>query len=165
MSIIDILRESSVFQQLNEGQLEKLASIAGRESHPAGTLLYREWDPAARFFIVEEGKIILDMKVELGPHQPPLQLTVDVIARGDAIGWSALIEPHIYTLSALCVEDSKLIGIEAEKLQELLTRNNGLGFEIMKATAKIVASRLKHTRVILVGERAMGLLMGKTEYA
>jgi CRP/FNR family cyclic AMP-dependent transcriptional regulator len=165
MTIIDVLKSSTVFRQLNEEQWQKLASIASVENYPAGTVLYKEGDPAAKFYIVEKGKIILDMKAELGPHQPPMQFTVDVIAKGDAIGWSVLIEPHIYTLSALCIEDTKLIGMEAEKLRGLLIQNNGLGFEIMKATAKLIASRLKHTRVILIGERAMGQLMCETQYA
>jgi hypothetical protein len=36
-----------------------------------------------------------------------------------------------------------------------------LGFRMMKATAKVIANRLTHTRIILVGERGLSTL---TEY-
>jgi hypothetical protein len=40
-----------------------------------------------------------------------------------------------------------------------------MGFEIMKGLTRLLASRLNHTRVLLIGERALATLTSNTEYA
>jgi len=35
----------------------------------------------------------------------------------------------------------------------------------MKAIAKLISTRLTHTRVLLIGERTLGFLMDQTQYA
>ncbi len=77
------------------------------------------------------------------------------------MGWSAVVEPFIYTLGALCIDNSKLIAIDAAKIRDLMDEDCDLGYKVMKAIAKIISSRLSHTRIILVGERGLSQL---TEY-
>jgi CRP-like cAMP-binding protein len=159
MAILDVLKGSVVFNQLNAEQLLKLAEIASEENHPAGALLYKEGERADKFYIVQKGKVVLDMEADIGPHNPPTQATaVDVVSAGRAMGWSALIYPHIYTLGAFCAEDSSLITIDAQKLRELLLKDTALGFEVMSAVAELIASRLTQTHVLLISERALNLL-------
>ena len=160
-----VLRESSLLKHLSDAQIEKLAAIAISESHPAGALLYKEGDPASRFYLVEEGKIFLEMKTDMGPHRPALQVTVDVITRGEGMGWSAFVEPNVYTLSAVCIEPTKLVSLEAGKLRDLMEKDAALGYQLLKGINKMVASRLSHTRILLVSERALGLLTTHPEYA
>jgi len=76
-----------------------------------------------------------------------------MITRGDSMGWSAVVDPYIYTLGALCINDSDLIAFDAFSLRKIMEEDCRLGFKIMQAVAKIIASRLTHTRIILVGER------------
>ncbi len=54
----------------------------------------------------------------MGAAKPPMQVTVDLITKGDAMGWSAVIEPYVYTLSARCIDDSKAIAFDGAKLRE-----------------------------------------------
>lgn len=160
-----LLRDTKLFKFCSDQELEKLAAIAVAESYPAGTLLYKEGDPAHHVYIVEEGKVFLEMKTEMGPSRPPMQVTVDVITRGEAMGWSAIVEPYVYTLGALAMEDCKLAAIESGKMRELCDADPALGYRIMKGAAKLLAVRLNHTRILLVGERALSFLTGQTEYA
>jgi len=162
---LKIMRESNLLKNLNDAQLEKLASIAIGESHPAGTLLYKQGDPAGKFYLVEEGKVFLEMKADMGPARPPLQVTTDVITRGEGMGWSAFVEPHIYTLSAVAMDATKLVSFEAAKLREIMEKDTAIGYQMLKGINKLLASRLSHTRILLVSERALGLLTTHTEYA
>jgi hypothetical protein len=77
------------------------------------------------------------------------------------MGWSAVVEPFVYTLSARCLEDSKVIAIDSVKLRELMEADNALGYRIMQAAARVISTRLQNTRVILVGERGLSTM---TEY-
>jgi len=161
MVSVNLLREFSFVKGFSDEQLNVLAEIAEEKSCRAGAQIYKKGEVAEYFYLLEEGKIIMIMEVDVGPMKPPMQVTVDFVTKGEAMGWSAVVGPHVYTLGARCIEDAKMIAFNAAKLNALLQGNASLGFSFMKETAKVIASRLTHTQIILVGERGLSVL---TEY-
>jgi CRP/FNR family cyclic AMP-dependent transcriptional regulator len=155
------LKEFAFFKGFSDQELEKLAAVATEETYDAGIQMYKNGDPARGLFLLQEGKVILVMDGYLGPHKPSMQVTVDVVTKGESMGWSAVVEPYIYTLGALCIDRAKVIALEAPGLRKLMDEDTCLGYRIMKATAKVISNRLTHTRIILVGERGLSTL---TEY-
>ena len=75
------------------------------------------------------------------------------------MGWSAVIEPYVYTLGARCIDDSKAIALDGAKLRELLNEDSALGYKFMQATTRVIATRLTHTEIILIGERGLSVLV------
>jgi signal-transduction protein with cAMP-binding, CBS, and nucleotidyltransferase domain len=159
------LKECDIFQDLNDAQIEKLVKLAKEESCPTGTLLYKAGDPSTQLYLVQQGKVFLEMKSDMGPARPPMQVIIDVVTRREAFGWSAFAEPHLHTLSALIAEPTKLIVFEGDKMKVLMEEECEMGFGIMKGLTRLLASRLNHTRVLLIGERALSTLTSNTEYA
>jgi CRP-like cAMP-binding protein len=155
------LKAFEFFKGFSHEQLERIAPLAGEETYDAGTQLYKSGDPAKGLYMIEEGKVILVMDSSLGPHKPPMQVTVDVVTKGESMGWSAVVEPYSYTLGALCIDMTKLIALDAPGLRKLMEDDQPLGYLIMKAAARVISNRLNHTRIILVGERGLSTL---TEY-
>jgi CRP-like cAMP-binding protein len=149
------------FKDFSDEQIAKLAPLAKEEKYPSGSLLYQKGDPARSLYIIEEGKVALFMTTEMGHNKPPMQVTVDIITKGETMGWSAIVEPYIYTLAARCLDDTKFIAFDAFQLRKLMDEDCALGYKIMQAVAKVISSRLTHTRIILVGERGLSVL---TEY-
>jgi CRP-like cAMP-binding protein len=158
MVSLDLLKQYTFFKGFSEEQIKKLADIATEESYKAGFQLWKKGDPAKNLYLLEEGKIVLVMDTYMGTAKPPMQVTVDLITKGDAMGWSAVIEPYEYTLAARCIDDSKAIAVDGAKLRELLNKDSTLGYKFMRATAKVIATRLTHTEIILVGERGLSVL-------
>lgn len=155
------LKQSSFFVGLTDAELEKLSAIAEEKTFEAGTQMYKIGDAATYLHVLKEGKVILTMDSYMGPHKPPLQVTLDIITKDDSMGWSAVVEPYIYTLGALCIDRATVIMLDAVKLRELMESDCTLGYKIMQQVAKMIANRLNHTRIILVGERGLSHL---TEY-
>jgi len=158
MVAIELLTENSFFKVFSEDQLKKLSETAEELSCRAGAQIYKKGDPAGFFYLLEAGKIILIMDVNVGQMKPPMQVTVDFVANGEVMGWSAVVEPYVYTLGARCIENSKMITFNAVKLRELIQSEPYLGLKFMQETAKVIASRLTHTQIILVGERGLSVL-------
>lgn len=157
------LKESDVFKHLNTAQLKKLASIATSEKHPARTVLFKEGDVAAHFYIVAEGRLLLQMDVGMGSGSPPLLIDVATITAGHGVGWSVFAEPHRYTASCLCLENSKIISFHADKLKDLLDRDPELGYQVLEGVVRILASRLNNTRELLFDEEVMARLKAEGE--
>jgi CRP-like cAMP-binding protein len=154
----DLLKQFAFFKGFDEGDLKKLSGVASEESFRAGVQVYKRGDPAKKLYLVEEGKFVMLMESYMGTAKPPMQVTVDIVTKGDAMGWSAVVEPYAYTLGALCIDNSKAIAFDAEKLRELLIQDGALGLNFMQATARVIAARLTHTQIILVGERGLSTL-------
>ncbi|MGV8081390.1 MAG: Crp/Fnr family transcriptional regulator [Syntrophales bacterium] len=152
------LKQFDFFKEFTDAELEKLAAIAEEQTYPAGAQMYKKGDPAAYLYLVTKGKIILVLDSYVGPHKPPLQVTLDIITKGESMGWSAVVSPFIYTLGALCIDESSFIAINAHRLREMMGEDCTMGYKVMISIANVLASRLSHTRIILVGERGLSHL-------
>lgn len=158
MVSINQLKGHKFFKGFTDEELKKLADIATEESYKSGLQLWKKGNPANKAYFLEEGKVILVMDAYMGPQRPPLQVTVDIVTKGEGMGWSSVVEPYLYTLGARCIDDSKVIALDAVKLRNIFNEDVTLGFKFMHATAKVVATRLTHTEIILVGERGLSIL-------
>jgi CRP-like cAMP-binding protein len=155
---INQLKGYKFFKGFTDEELKKLADIAKEESYKAGLQLWKKGDQANTIYFLEEGKVLLIMDAYMGPQHPPMQVTVDIVTKGEAMGWSSVVEPYLYTLGARCIDDSKVIALDAVKLRNLFRDDAAFGFKFMSATAKVVATRLTHTEIIMIGERGLSIL-------
>jgi len=154
MGLKEELKGSIIFKDLSDEQIEKIIPLCIEEDHPAGTELYKEGDFANKLYIVKKGKTALDLLNKMAPYGSS-RMIVDMIAPGEAMGWSALVEPHVYTLGCRCVEDCSLISVSGPELKKLMDAECPIGLHVMAAIAKIIAVRLTHTRILLIGERGL----------
>jgi len=158
MAVSDILKSFELFRGVTEDQLSKIAAIAREESHKEGSSITKESAKAEKLYLITEGKVILNMGVQPDPHRTATLATVDVIQKGEPFNWSSLIEPHICTLSAVCIAPVKVVAIDGPKLLGLMDEDPALGYQVMKRIAAVIGSRLRHTRQTLISERGLALI-------
>ncbi|MGC9977435.1 MAG: cyclic nucleotide-binding domain-containing protein [Syntrophales bacterium] len=158
MVSIDQLKSYKFFKGFTDEELKKLADIATEELYKSGVQLWKKGDPANKAYFLEEGKVLLVMDAYTGPQTLPIRVTVDIVTKGECMGWSSVVEPYLYTLGARCIDDSKVIALDAVKLRSMFNEDAVLGFKFMHATAKVVATRLTHTEIILIGERGLSIM-------
>jgi len=158
MVSVDLLKKYTFFKGFRYEQIKNLADIATQESYKADFLFWKKGDPAKNLYFVEEGKVVLFMDAYRGTTRPPLWVSIDLITKGDVMGWSSVIKPYVYTLGARCIDDTKATVFNGAKLRKLLNKDSKLAHKFMHATAKVIATRLNHTEIILVGERGLSVL-------
>jgi CRP-like cAMP-binding protein len=147
------LRQCRVFSALDEVALDAVAASLIEKEYEAGATIFAEGDPAVELLVVVEGKIALQMSASAVAGLPPRRITVDAIGRGEVVGWSAVVAPYRYTLSGVCLQDTKVLSISSNKLRWLMDDNRAIGFEILSGLSRVVATRLSDTRQVLVSER------------
>jgi len=127
-------------QIVNLGTLEKVEK---------GDILFKQETPAKCLYVIMEGKLELTITFQehlidtLGPYQ-----------RGEMIGWSALVKPHIYTMGARAVEDSKLICFNGKALLALMESDKKNGYVVMKKLTEVIGARLVNSSIQLMSMRA-----------
>ena len=141
-----ILKKVRLFEGLSDSELEKIASLSREEEYRAGATLFEEGHPARDLYIVEEGEIALETELDLGPYAAPRPTTIEVVTSGQAFGWSALVEPYIFTSSARCLKTARVIAIDGSGLRHLINSDAHIGQKVMTRLTNMVASRLRDTR-------------------
>lgn len=147
------LKDCEVFAKLDDAALEEVAAKATERQFAAGAAVFREGDAADELFVVLDGKIALQMATPPTEAAASRRITVEVVGRGEIAGWSAVVEPHRYTLSGICLQSTRALAISAVPLRALMVANPAIGYEVLTGLTKVVATRLGDTRQVLVSER------------
>ena len=77
------------FKGLNAEHLKILAGDAMHTQFTPGQIIFREGDPANRFYLIEEGRVSLESH-----RRDEVPVAVQVIGPGDVLGWSWLFPPY-----------------------------------------------------------------------
>ncbi len=140
----ELLRRFSLFASLDPSIYDELAMASKEISLKTGEWLFIEGDDADALYLVLEGKI--DLKINLDQKGQRRQ-NISTVAGGHMMGWSALVEPYMYTLSAIAIVDCRLVSLEASAVRDMMEHNPEIGYTIMKRLAKSIGARLANLRV------------------
>jgi CRP/FNR family cyclic AMP-dependent transcriptional regulator len=143
--LIDALRESPLTAGLGGAERRRLASFARSLSVPAEGVLLQEGEPTPYLGVVVAGRVALRMRV---PGRGPI--TVMTVEPGDIFGWSAVLAPYRATSTAIAVEATESIVLEAPALRLALESDEDLAAALYPRILRSVARRLEGTRLQLL---------------
>ncbi|MFB7835138.1 cyclic nucleotide-binding domain-containing protein [Streptomyces sp. NPDC056056] len=120
-------------------------------SHPvrfaAGTRIFHERRRADRFWIIESGRVELDMHVP--GHS---NAVVDTLASGALLGCSWLIPPYQWHLGATATTDVRALEFDARAVRELCDAEPSVGEALLACVAATMARRLLSARSRLLDD-------------
>ena len=127
---------------LEPDQIKLLAANAMSIVIPAGELIFREGDVANRFYLIQEGEVMLESSDDLGGHA----VRIETIGAGDVLGWSWMFPPYYWHFGARATQPTKAIFIYGTRLLEACEAGSKLGYALVKRVAELVIRRLQATR-------------------
>jgi CRP-like cAMP-binding protein len=143
-----VIAEHLFLRGLKPAQLRRLADSALRMHYESGELIFREGDPANRFYLIEQGRVSLEShRRDEGP------VAVQVIGPGDVLGWSWLFPPYYWHFDARALEPTTAIFFYGTRLREQCEQDHDFGYEMMKRMTHVVIHRLQATRKQLLKAR------------
>jgi CRP-like cAMP-binding protein len=145
---INDLQGVDVFTGLSGHELELIAKVCKQRTYQAGERCAAQGEVIDELRIVNGGKVAIEMRIETAPYTQTLSFTK--LAKGNVFAWSALVEPHILSASARCIEKAEVICIKASDLQRIFKERPSIERVVMKNLAMIISHRLRDTRNQLV---------------
>ena len=139
--VLQALQSLEFTQELDPGQLEKLASISTLVTFTEGAAIFKEGDISELVYLIEEGQVTLVTQV---PGHG--QVTILTVGPGELLGWSSLFPPERKTAGAIAQDATRAIAINATKLRELSQTEPELGNKIMWSVAEVISNRLRAAR-------------------
>jgi CRP/FNR family cyclic AMP-dependent transcriptional regulator len=155
MGIKETLKRAEVFLELDDSDLQKIASLPScREvTYQAQETIFQAGDEANNLYVLEEGQVSLAMVIRPSSTQPVKQVTVDIITKGGFFGWSALVPPHSYVMSAICQQPSKVVIMSGAELSRLFDEDNHIGYTVLQSLTRIIGMRLRDIEQVLITGR------------
>lgn len=137
------LARAEVFEGLSEDILLEIAEFCREEFCLENHAVLEEDHAADTLFVVERGKLALEKKIQIGRHTTPRNATIGYVGPGEIAGFSTLTEPYFFSTSAVCVEPTRLIAIDGQKMRDYLSTHPEVGFIIMKRVSALVGGRYR----------------------
>lgn len=141
----ELMADAPVFAGLTADQLALLAGCGSTARAQAGDHLFREGEPAERFFLIRAGAVALEVGA---PGRGPL--TIETLHAGDVAGWSWLFEPHRWHFDGRVIEPTALIAFDGRCLLAKCEADHELGYQLMRRFAATAVERLQATRLQLL---------------
>ena len=127
---------------LSSDETEQVLGLGTKLIVPSGTELFRLGDPADRLFLTERGRIRLTLPMRVRGREE--DIFVEERSPGQTVGWSALIPPYRFTLTATApLLDAAVIALPREALREYLAANPAAGYKIALNLAVVIGHRLQ----------------------
>jgi CRP-like cAMP-binding protein len=115
-----------------------------------GAVLFRLGDEADAVYAIERGRIALSLPMRLAGCAQ--DVVVEEHDTGQTIGWSALIPPHRFTLTATAPLPTRVIALRRSRLLEFCAVQPRLGQIIALNVAAVIGRRLQVVQAMWLRE-------------
>ena len=146
---VEVLSSFDIFAGFSDLELAEIFELCQEKSFVEGSIIFVEEETAERLFLIFEGQVSLEKKVQLGRSGSARQATVSVLGPGRVAGWSSLITPHSYTSTGVCLGPSRALVLKGQDIRHYVARNPSAGLLFMDAIASTISSRLRNSTTTL----------------
>jgi len=142
----EILKEFALFEGVNDEVLKDIAELCHEHSYREGTPCFLQGRNATELYLCRSGRVDVTVQV----REPwGMEVTVHTARAGELFGWTAMLEPYIYTASAKCQERTKVICINRSDLANFFRERPEVGYLVMTNLGAVISSRLAESRLKL----------------
>lgn len=142
--------EHELLNGLSEAEAAQVLSLGRPITLASGDPLFRMGDSADSLFLIVRGRIRLTLPMPvLGQEQDVL---IEERSPGQTVGWSALVPPYHFTLSATAPLETEVIALPREVLREFCECLPEIGYKIAVNLAVVVANRLQMVQTMWLRE-------------
>ncbi len=154
---LDFIEKVEAFKGLNDEQMTAVQNCCEEKEFQRGDKIFGVGDEARYPWIVMEGQV--DLRFDLPRRPTAEENTIASIAGGKFLGWSSLVPPYKYRLSAYCASRTcKMIKIDRTKLTKLFENDFKLGRIIMTNLAVIIGGRFNQLENEIVKRRGQDVM-------
>ena len=136
--IIDILKNLSLFSELNYGAIKELAFLFSERVFQGGETIFEENDPGSSLLVIISGEVRITQRAEVSGEE-----TLTVLKKGDFFGEMALLEDLPRSATAIAHSDTFIMEISRERFLRFIEKDGGSGVKILITLARSLSARLR----------------------
>jgi CRP/FNR family transcriptional regulator, cyclic AMP receptor protein len=147
MSVVNVLKQADIFDELTNTQLELIGSICSERHYQAGDIIFEENTPGDELYVIANGEVEIQVNPSMiGKNIEAESSTIATLRRGQSFGEVAMVDEGLRSAGARCSEpDTHLVVIPRDKLILLCDTYPQLGYRLMRNLAADLAMKIRHT--------------------
>lgn len=148
-NIITSLKQSDIFYQLSQTQLQMVAHLCKEVTFQTGDVIFQENSDSKELYIIVQGEvdiIIRPSKVSLLGLLEEEEAPIATLRRGQNFGEVALVDGGLRSATARATQDdTRLLVIERDRLINLCETYPQLGYRLMYNLSADLAMKIRNT--------------------
>jgi len=133
--------DADLLRGMAEEEGEGVLALGTRTLLAAGQELFHLGDAADCIYLVARGCLRLTLPMDVRHHEE--NVFVEERSTGQTVGWSALIPPYRFTLTAAAPLESEVIALSREALMAHFAAHPGTGYAVSLNLASVIGQRLQ----------------------
>ncbi len=138
--LIQVISKSSLFSGVPKREIVDIVGEPRRIYVPKGAFIFKEGDRANQLYLIEDGKIALEMSGDIR-HDIPNEGILTTFTKNEFLCFQALIGRYKHSYSARALTTSICIEIDAEELRDNIEDNPRVGMSIYKKAVELLSMR------------------------
>lgn len=144
---ISVLKQSDIFHQFTQTQLELVANLCVEKNFTEGETIFEESSTSKELFIIAQGQVeVLINPNIIKKNSAAPRLVIATLRRGQSFGEVALVDEGQRSASVRAAhKDTRLLMIPRDKLIMLCETYPQLGYRLMYNLAADLAMKIRNT--------------------
>ena len=126
---------------LAQDEAERVLALGKRVVLTTGAELFHLGDDADRIYLVARGRLRLTLPMQVRSHEE--DVLVEERSSGQTVGWSALIPPYRFTLTASAPLGAEAIALSREALNGYFAAHPATGYAVALNVSCVIGHRLQ----------------------
>lgn len=135
---VAVLKQVALFSGLDDQTIKQLASISEIRDFKSGEQVYTEGEADAALFVIVNGKIRIDKRIDAEQRQ-----TLQQIRDGEILGAISFVLGGEHSVSAQAIQDAELLMIRRTEFDKLAVRNPAVAYRMMLRLAGQLGTLLR----------------------
>ena len=136
--IIEILKNLSLFQELNYNAVKELTYLFLDRVFLSGETIFEENDTGNSLLVIVSGEVRISQKADVSGEE-----TLTVLKKGNFFGEMALLDDLPRSATAIAQSDTFMLEISRERFLHFIEKDTASGMRILLTLARSLSARLR----------------------
>ena len=142
--------KADLLEGLTDEDGDRVLALGRRILLASGGELFHLGDQAESIYVILQGRLRLTLPMQVRNHEEDVM--VEERAPGQTVGWSALIPPYRFTLTATAPLETEVLALSRDALNAHFAANPKIGHAVSMNLASVIGERLQLFQTMWVRE-------------
>jgi CRP-like cAMP-binding protein len=133
--------DADLLKGLAQDEAERVLALGKRVALTTGAELFHLGDAADNIYLVARGRLRLTLPMQVRHREE--DILVEERSSGQTVGWSALIPPYRFTLTASAALETEVIALSRDALRNYFAAHLETGYAVTLNLSSVIGQRLQ----------------------
>jgi len=148
------LKSVSIFKDLTDGELQRIADLCSEKSFEADEIIFVEHTEGDEMYLILEGDVSIQLEIVNEEDVMPLI----TFGPGDVFGELSVVDEAPRSATARTLTGAHVLVLKKSDFDNLVESDHDLGFKVMRNVAKLVSRRVRLANQRILDNVSWGML-------